>query len=82
MTEANKRMNEKIEEITRNHGVSMATITIAWSLSKPFITAPILGISKKEWVDEAAKAIYFKLSDEEIESIDELYAPNPVVSHM
>jgi aryl-alcohol dehydrogenase-like predicted oxidoreductase len=50
-------------------------------LSKPFISALILGLSKKERVDEAIQAIDFKLSKEEIKSIDELYQPKAVISH-
>lgn len=41
-TETDKRTNEKMEEIARARGVSMAIVAIAWSLSKPFVTAPII----------------------------------------
>jgi aryl-alcohol dehydrogenase-like predicted oxidoreductase len=81
-TEIDKAINEKIEEIAKTHGVSMAIIAIAWSLSKPFITAPIVGMSKKERVDEATQAIEFKLSAEEVKSIDDLYIPKQVVGHL
>ena len=80
-TEADKRINEQIEKIAQQHGVSMATVAIAWSLSKPFITAPILGMSKKERVDEAVKAIDFELSSAELKSIDDLYEPKRVLGH-
>lgn len=59
----------------------MAIVSIAWSLSKPFITAPILGMSKKERVDEAVKATSFKLNPEELKSIDDLYEPRKVIGH-
>lgn len=50
-------------------------------MSKPFITSPIVGMSQKERVDEAVKAIEFKLSEEEIKNIDELYVPKGVIGH-
>lgn len=77
--ENDKKINEKIEEIAKKRGVSMAVIAIAWSLSKPFMTAPILGMSKKERVDEAIAALKFELTKEEIESIDGLYRAREVV---
>lgn len=73
-----KAINEKIEEIARKRGVSMAVVAVAWSLSKPFMTSPILGMNKKERVDEAIAAVNFDLTKEEIESIDSLYTPKEV----
>jgi aryl-alcohol dehydrogenase-like predicted oxidoreductase len=67
--------------MAEKYGVSMAIVAIAWALSKPFISAPILGLSEKERVDEAIQAIDFKLSNEEIKSIDEMYQPKAVISH-
>lgn len=77
--ENDKVINEKIEEIAKKRGVSMAVVAVAWSLSKPFMTSPILGMSKKERVDEAIAAVNFELTEEEIESIDGLYTPKKVV---
>jgi aryl-alcohol dehydrogenase-like predicted oxidoreductase len=74
-TAADQKINEKVEEIAKKRGVSMAIVAIAWSLSKPFMTAPIVGMSKVERVDEAVKAVNFELTKEEVESIDELYEP-------
>lgn len=81
-TDADKAINSQIEIIAKSREVSMATVAIAWSLSKPFITAPILGMSKKERIDEAVAAIFFELSEEEIKSIDDLYVPKNVIGHV
>ncbi|KAJ5084631.1 hypothetical protein NUU61_009210 [Penicillium alfredii] len=80
-TETDRMINEQIEKIANRRGVSMATVAIAWSLSKPFITAPILGMSKKERVDEAVQAISLELDPEELKSIDDLYAPKKAMGH-
>jgi aryl-alcohol dehydrogenase-like predicted oxidoreductase len=79
ITETDKRINEKIEAIAKKRGTSMAIIAIAWSLSKPYMTAPILGMSKVERIKEAVEAVNFELSKEEIESIDGLYVPRNVI---
>lgn len=78
-TEADKKTNERIEEIAKKRGTSMAVVAIAWSLSKPFMTAPIIGMSKVERVDEAVQAVNFELTKEEIESIDSIYMPRKVI---
>ncbi|KAJ4397193.1 hypothetical protein N0V93_001417 [Gnomoniopsis smithogilvyi] len=78
LQESDKLINEKIEEIAKKRGVSMAIVAVAWSLSKPFMTSPILGMNKKERVDEAIAAVNFDLTEEEIESIDDLYVPKKV----
>ncbi|KAL4894398.1 NADP-dependent oxidoreductase domain-containing protein [Aspergillus ambiguus] len=80
-TDTDRKISEKIEEIANARGVSMATVSIAWCLSKPFITAPIVGMSKIERVDEAVKAIDFELTAEEVQSIDELYEPKRIIGH-
>jgi len=57
----------------------MAIIATAWILSKG--TIPIIGFSKVERIDEAIAALDFKLTDEELEYIDEPYAPKHIIGH-
>jgi aryl-alcohol dehydrogenase-like predicted oxidoreductase len=45
MTKADVRINEKIEEIAKKRGTSMAIVSMAWSLAKPYISSPIIGMS-------------------------------------
>jgi len=78
-TESDKKINQKIEEIAKKRGVSMATVAIAWSLSKPFMTSPIIGMSKIERVNEAVEAVNFELTEEEEKSIDDLYEPKKIM---
>ena len=49
----------------------MAVIAIAWSLSKPFISSPIVGLSSEKRVDEALEAVNFELTEEEIRKLEE-----------
>lgn len=74
-SDADKKTNAKVQEIAKDRGVSMAVVAIAWTLSKPFIHSPILGLSSTKRVDEAIEAMNFELTEEEIKSIDELYVP-------
>lgn len=74
-SEADKKINKRVEEIAKEHGTTMAVVAIAYTLAKPFIHSPIVGLSSEKRVDEAVEATHFKLSDEEVKSIDDLYEP-------
>lgn len=74
-TENDKKINKRVEEIAKARGTTMAIVAMAWSLSKPFVHSPIVGLSSEKRVDEAIEAINFKLTDEEIKSIDDMYEP-------
>jgi aryl-alcohol dehydrogenase-like predicted oxidoreductase len=78
MTEAVERVNKKVRG-AKKRGTSMAVVATAWSLSKLLMTAPIVGPSKIERVDEANRAVNFELSKEEVDSIDRLYEPENVI---
>lgn len=80
ITDTDQKVSERIAEIVKAWGIYMAVISLAWCLFKPLITLPIVGMSKKERVEEAIQAIDFKLG-EEIKSIDELYVPRGVIGH-
>ncbi|KAF9887981.1 hypothetical protein FE257_009370 [Aspergillus nanangensis] len=73
-TEADKAIVDRVEEIAKKKGVTMAQVAIAWSLSHP-MENPILGLSSKERIDEAVAAIKVKLTEEEIKYLEEPYLP-------
>jgi hypothetical protein len=58
------RADEKINEKIAKRGTSMAIVAIAWSLSKPFMTAPTIGMSKIERVEEAVKQLILVVEGE------------------
>jgi len=76
---SDRKIVERVAEIAAQRGVPRAQVALAWLLSKPFITAPIVGASKAQHLDDAVAALSLKLSPEEISSLEELYAPHQVV---
>lgn len=66
---------------SKGEGVSMAQVALAWSLSKPFISAPIIGTTKIAQMDDMIKGVHLELSKEEVESLDGLYEVCKVVGH-
>ncbi|ETI26766.1 hypothetical protein G647_10211 [Cladophialophora carrionii CBS 160.54] len=63
----------RVEEVAKKLNKSMAQVAIAWSLSKG--VNPIVGMNKKERMDEALEASKIKLSEEDIKFLEELYLP-------
>lgn len=68
-----KEIVNRVEEVAKKKGFSMATIATAWVLSKG--AYPIVGLNSIERVDEALQALDVKLTDEEIFYLEEKYLP-------
>jgi aryl-alcohol dehydrogenase (NADP+) len=62
-------------------GVTPAQIALAWLLSKPVVSAPIIGASKMFQLEESVAAAEMTLTGEEISTLEELYTPHPVLGH-
>ncbi len=71
-TDRNFKLLDKMEEIGKNHGKTIAQVALAWLLTKPYITAPIIGANTVEQLQENLGAVGFRLSDEEMQILDEL----------
>jgi len=85
-----KRMYSQTEEldqavvdclgrISQQRGVPRAQVALAWMLSKPAITSPIVGATKPHHLAEAVASLSLKLTPEEIASLEKPYAPHPVL---
>jgi len=77
--DSDRRVLESVGEIAQRRGVSRAQVALSWLLSKPVVTAPIVGASKQQHLDDAFAALSLKLSSEEIAALEEPYAPHAVV---
>jgi aryl-alcohol dehydrogenase (NADP+) len=73
---------ERITQVARKRGVKNAQVAMAWVLQKPGITAPILGASKPEHLEEAVEALNVKLDVEELKTLEELYQPRAIIGKM
>jgi 1-deoxyxylulose-5-phosphate synthase len=62
-------------------GVPRAQVALAWLLHKPGVTAPIVGATKIEHLDDALAAERLELTDEEIARLEEPYAPHAIAGH-
>jgi 1-deoxyxylulose-5-phosphate synthase len=77
--DADRRVVERVAEIAMKPGVPRAQVALAWVLSKPTITAPIVGATKLHHLDDALAALSLNLSPEEISNLEQPYVPHGVV---
>ena len=73
--EAGFRVVEKMREIGRAHGASVAQVALAWLLAKPFVTSVILGATKMSQLEDNLQAMDAKLLESEIAILDQMTAP-------
>jgi len=66
---------ERVVEVAARHGKTPAQIALAWLLSKPFVTAPVVGISRVEQLDQLVSATEITLPAEDIAYLEALYRP-------
>lgn len=71
----------RVVDTAEKHGVKPARVALAWMLSKPYITAPIIGATKMYQLEDAVAALEIKLSDEEIKFLEEPYQPRAISGH-
>ena len=74
--DVDKIVVDNLEKISKELGYSMAQVSLAWMLSKPFITAPIVGTTAARHVEEAVSSLDIKLDDEIIKRLEAPYVPH------
>ncbi len=72
---------DRVQEVAKERGVSGSQIALAWVLNKPFVTAPIIGATKMDHLNQAIDALNIKLSDDEIKRLEEPYQLHPILGH-
>lgn len=69
---------DRLVTLAKKRGHTPAQIAIAWTLHKPYVTAPIIGATRVSHVTDAAKAVDIQLDEEEMTFLEELYEPHEV----
>lgn len=72
---------DRCAEVAAARGVPPAQVALAWMLSKPWITSPIVGASKPHHLSDAIAALSLKLDEAEIARLEEVYEPHVVLGH-
>ncbi|WP_261641453.1 aldo/keto reductase [Erwinia mallotivora] len=70
---------QRVANIAQQRGISRAQVALAWMLAKPAVTAPIIGASRAEQLDDLVKAVETELTREEMAELESVYQPHDVV---
>jgi aryl-alcohol dehydrogenase-like predicted oxidoreductase len=79
--ESDRKVVERVAAIASARGVPPAQVALAWVAQKPGVTAPIVGATKPEHLDDAIGALALELSATEIAQLEAPYVPHAVVGH-
>jgi len=77
--DADHKVVDRLGEVAEKRGIARAQVALAWLLSKPGVTSPIVGASKPHHLEDAVAALSVHLTPEEMTALEEPYVPHPVL---
>ena len=72
---------DRVTEVAAGRGAPPAQVALAWLLSRPGVTAPIVGATRLGHIGDALAATELTLTAEEVARLEEPYVPHPVLAH-
>ena len=72
--QADKPVVDAVDQVAAARGVAMAQISLAWVLSKPAVSCPIVGATMLKHLQDAVAALDIKVTDDEIQALEEPYS--------
>lgn len=73
--DVDKPVVDAIQNVAETRGVPMAQVALAWVLSKPVVSCPLVGATKPNHLQDAAAALDLTLTDGELTELEERYTP-------
>ena len=80
-SDADFAVQEALARVASERGVSPMKVAMAWVASRPGVTAPIVGATKMEHLDDAVDALSIALTAEEVAALEAPYLPKAVNDH-
>jgi len=78
MVDADRNIVERVAEVAAKRGIPRAQVALAWVLQKEPVTAPIVGATKPNHLEDAVAALSVNLDANEIASLEEPYVPHQI----
>jgi aryl-alcohol dehydrogenase-like predicted oxidoreductase len=78
---ANQALVDLLGQVAAQKGATPAQVALAWLLHRPAVTAPIIGATKPEHLQDALAAVELELTEDEMRRLEEPYVPHPVLGH-
>ena len=79
--DADRRVVEALAAVAARLGRPRAQVALAWVLAQPGVSAPIVGATRLEQLDDAVAALSLELSPEDMRALEAPYVPHAVVGH-
>ncbi len=76
-----REINERLQEVAAEEGVTMAQVALAWQFQNEYVDAPIVGTTSLEHLEDAVEALEIDLSASDVAYLEEPYEPQPIVGH-
>jgi aryl-alcohol dehydrogenase-like predicted oxidoreductase len=76
--DADRVVIDQLTKLCAKRGLPHAQVALAWLLSKPAITAPIVGITKPAQLEDALAALEVELGSEEVAALESEYVPHAI----
>ncbi len=80
-TDADFDVADRVVQVAGARGVKPTQVALAWILAQPAVTAPIVGASRLEHLDQAVAALDITLTEEERQRLEQAYVPHRVLGH-
>jgi 1-deoxyxylulose-5-phosphate synthase len=74
--EGDRRIADAVRRVAEARGVSRAQVALAWVLAQPAVTAPIVGATKPQHLEDAIAAASLELTEEELDELEADYVPH------
>ena len=72
---------DAVAQIAAERGVSRAQVALAWVSRHPVVAAPIVGATKPQHLTDAIASVDLRLTDDEVQRLEQHYTPQPVQGH-
>ena len=79
--DADRKVAEALAAVATRLGRPRAQVALAWVLAKPKVTAPIIGATRLEQLDDAVAALTLELAPEDTAELEAPYLPHPIIGH-
>ncbi|HVX99573.1 MAG TPA: aldo/keto reductase [Pseudorhodoplanes sp.] len=79
-TKEDHAIADRVADLAGKLGAPMASVALAWVLAQKGMTAPVIGVSKMQHLDDAIRALDMNLDAGQMKYLEEPYRPKPVVA--
>ncbi|KIL64337.1 hypothetical protein M378DRAFT_186761 [Amanita muscaria Koide BX008] len=80
-SESTAKIVNRVEEVAKKRGISMAQVALAWMFQKDGVTAPIVGVTSSDHLQDIIGSVRVQLTPDEVKYLEEPYAPQAIIGH-